>query len=81
MPGMKAGDTHHTASQLQVSLMRAAGPRRRLAVARSLTRQVGMLSRRALRRRNPDASSSELDRAFAELHYGDALVRRLLGES
>ena len=77
---MNAGDAHRAAAEHQVGLMRAASPTRRFAVARSLTLQVGLLSRRALRRRNPSASNVELDRTFVELHYGEALVRRLLGE-
>ena len=73
-------DTSPAALARQVELMRAAGPARRFGLACSLTHTVCELSRRALRRRNPDATKAELDRAFAELHYGEALVRRLMGD-
>ena len=62
---------------LQVALMRAAGPVGRFAMARSLTQTVRDLSKRALRRRHPDAAQIELDRAFVVLHYGEAAVRLL----
>lgn len=77
---MSSSDTHPDALKYQIGLLRAAGPARRFGVARSLTRTVGALSRRALQRRRPDATKAELDRAFVELHYGTALARRLLGE-
>lgn len=72
-------DTHPAVAERQVELMRRAGVARRFAAVRSLTGTVAMLSRRALRRRRPDASEAEIDRAFAELHYGPALVERLMG--
>ena len=74
-------DTSAEALARQVELVRAASVARRFETARSLTRIVAALSRRALRRRNPDATEAEIDRAFAELHYGAALVRRLMGDA
>jgi len=73
-------DTHPAARAHQIALLRAASPARRFGIARSLTLHMAALSRRALRRRNPDASEAELDRLFAEFHYGRAQVRRLMGE-
>ncbi len=63
----------------QVELVRGASVARRFESARSLTRTVAALSRRALRRRNPEATEAEIDRAFADLHYGTDLVNRLMG--
>ncbi|MHC4938646.1 MAG: hypothetical protein ACYTHK_06730 [Planctomycetota bacterium] len=64
----------------QVELVRGASVARRFAMVRSLTGTVASLSRRALRRRRPDATEAEIDRAFVELHYGSEIARRLLGE-
>jgi hypothetical protein len=72
-------DTHPDVADRQVELMRSASAARRFAAVRSLTGTVAMLSRRALRRRHPDATEAEIDRAFAELHYGSDLVERLMG--
>ena len=76
---MTVSDTAPTILLRQVELVRQATVARRFQSARSLTRTVTALSRRALRRRNPDATEAELDRAFAELHYGTDLVERLMG--
>ncbi|MFQ5843749.1 MAG: hypothetical protein ACE5JG_02050 [Planctomycetota bacterium] len=76
---MSVDDTHPACAARQVELLRAAGAARRFELARSLTRTVAALSRRALRRRLPGAGEEELDRAFVELHYGREIARRLLG--
>lgn len=72
-------DTHPEAAAVQLAWMKAAGPARRFAMMCSLTRTVADLSKRALRRRAPDASQHELDRAFAALHYGEAVARLMDG--
>jgi hypothetical protein len=80
MSAMAVTDTHPDVAARQIELLRSASPARRAALARSLTRTVITLSRRALRRRRPHATERELDRAFVELHYGDETARRLLGK-
>ena len=72
-------DTPFDVARRQVELVRQASTARRFESARSLTRTVSALSKRALQRRNPGATAAEIDRAFAELHYGAELVNRLLG--
>jgi hypothetical protein len=72
-------DTPPEVVRQQVELVQRASTARRFESARSLTRTVSALSMRALRRRNPDATKSEIDRLFAELHYGTELVNRLMG--
>ena len=72
-------DTAPAIAKKQIELLRAAGPQRRVALALSLSQSVIDLSRRALRRRMPDASKEELGLAFVELHYGSEvadMVRR-----
>lgn len=70
-------DTHPSALQQQVELMRDADPAQRFAAVRSLSATVASLSRRALRRSTPDASEKEIDLAFVALHYGDAIAARM----
>jgi hypothetical protein len=70
-------DTHPSALQQQVELMRDATPAQRFAAVRSLSATVASLSRRALRRSMPDASEEEIDLAFVALHYGDAVAARV----
>jgi len=64
-------------SHRQVLLMREAGTMGRWEAARDLTRTVVEFSRRALRRRYPEATQAELDRMFVTLHYGDDVARLL----
>jgi len=73
-------DTHPEALRNQIELLRRASVAQRFGAVRSLSRTVAYLSRRALRRRRPDATEAEIDRAFVALHYGEALAKRLLGE-
>ncbi|MCP4679801.1 MAG: hypothetical protein GY854_30780 [Deltaproteobacteria bacterium] len=67
-------DTHPTAEKVQIDLLRQASPRRRVALVRSLSRTVIELSRRAIRRANPDASEDEVLLIFVSLHYGEDLA-------
>ncbi len=72
-------DTSPAAAEFQIRLLREASPARRMRVVRSLSRSVIELSRRALRRRHPNATEDEIDIAFVALHYGPepaARVRR-----
>jgi len=70
-------DTDPSMSHRQVLLMREAGTMGRWEAARDLTRTVVEFSRRALRRRYPEATQAELDRMFVTLHYGDDVARLL----
>ena len=74
---MAITDTHPKAAQVQLELMRRATPAERFAAARSLSNTVASLSRRALRRRMPDATDAEIGLAFVALHYGNDLARKL----
>jgi len=73
-------DTCPDVRRRQTELLRRATPAQRFAIAESLTATVARLSRRALERRHPDATRTEIDRMFAELHYGKQLTRRLMGD-
>jgi hypothetical protein len=70
-------DTHPAAARVQLDLLRAAGFERRATIARSLSRSVIGLSRRALRERMPEAAERELQLRWVELHYGRDLAVRV----
>ena len=78
---MAVTDTNPKARECQLELMRRASTAEKIGAVRSLTRTVATLSRRALRRRRPDATEAEIDRAFVELHYGAELAQKLLGDA
>jgi hypothetical protein len=63
------------ADRKQLELLRAAGPARRLARARSLSGTVVGLARQAIRARHPDLTEREVLLRFVEAHYGPALAR------
>lgn len=70
-------DTTRAAAEFQIGLLREASPARRLRAVRSLSCSVIELSRRALRRRHPDATEDEIDIAFVALHYGPESADRV----
>lgn len=70
-------DTTPAAAEHQIKLLREASLARRVRTARSLSRSAIELSRRALRRRRPDASEDEIGVAFVALHYGPELAARV----
>lgn len=76
-------DTSEEARRLQVSLLRDAGPVRRVRLALSLSAAVMDLSRRGIARAHPDWTEEERDFEFVRRHYGEELaaaVRRHLRE-
>ena len=66
-----------TAEQMQVELMRRAGPQRRAALALRLSDETIALARRAIARRRPDLDGRHLDLEFVRIHYGADLAARL----
>ena len=66
-------DTSSDAYEVQMSLLRAAGPSRRAATALAMSRMVCALSRRAIRTASPGLSDDELTVRFVEAHYGAEL--------
>ena len=76
-------DTRPEAEEVQLALLRAASPARRLRLVRSLTATVVEWSRRAIRQAHPEADEREVGLRFVALHYGEELaakVRRYLEE-
>lgn len=77
-------DTHPEVAELQVRLLREAGPARRFALASSLTRTVVHLSKQAIVKTRPELSERERELLFVELNYGPELasgVRATLEEN
>ena len=70
-------DTHASAAAVQLRLLKAASPARRLAIACSLSSSVIGLARRGLRRRHPELSDDELALLFVETQYGSELAQRV----
>ena len=69
-------DTHPKAEEIQIQLIRQATVAQRIARMRSLTSSLMKLSKRAIRRANPEASQDELDILFVKYHYGEELAAR-----
>ena len=65
------------ADRKQLELLRAAGPARRFARARSLSGSVIALSRQAIRARHAGLTERDVLLRFAELHYGGDLAERV----
>ena len=77
----RSADTDAEAEDVQMALLREAGPARRARMALSLSPQVIGLAHQAIRRGLPQATEEDVGLRFVELHYGPDLaadVRRLL---
>jgi hypothetical protein len=77
MVGPGISDTHPSAAQVQLALLRRATIARRFQLARALSEWTIQLSRRGIREMMPAASELELGLRFVELHYGADLAARL----
>jgi hypothetical protein len=73
----RSADTDPEAEEVQMDLLRRAGPARRAQMALALSAQVIGLARRAIRRSHPDANETEVGLRFVELHYGRELAADL----
>ena len=73
----RPADTTPEAERVQVDLLRAASPARRLRLALQLSATTITMARRGLARIRPDAPIPELDLKFVELHYGADLAAGL----
>lgn len=70
-------DTSPEAHRVQIELLRRAGPVRRFALARSLSRFAIEASRRALRERHPEEDDRWIALRWVEIHYGQDLAAGL----
>jgi len=72
-------DTHPEAERVQIALMRASPPWRKMALLGQLNATVKSLAREGLRRRHPQASEQTLRRYLAEQLLGTDLATRVYG--
>lgn len=70
-------DTHPTATQVQLELLRRFTPGKRARLALSLSDMVISSSRQALRVANPELDETALKVRFIALNYGDELAERV----
>ncbi|MCS7282430.1 MAG: hypothetical protein RMK65_06455 [Anaerolineae bacterium] len=70
-------DTTPEAARVQMELLRRATVAQRFRPTRSLSQMAMELARRALRRRMPEASETEVNLAFVALWYGQDLAEEL----
>jgi predicted membrane chloride channel (bestrophin family) len=70
-------DTSPEIEEIQIKMFRSATTLKRFSRARSLSRTVVLLSRRAIRRANPSFSDQEEKEAFVSLHYGKKLAEKV----
>jgi hypothetical protein len=70
-------DTHPQAEAVQIALLRQASMAKRAWLLRSLSQTVIRLSRRAIRKVNPQLTEPELNVLFVRHCYGDELADRL----
>lgn len=70
-------DTPSHVAQMQIALLRRAGPARRLAVGISLSEMVISLSRAGFSRTHPGVSGRDADCLFVEHHYGSRLAAQV----
>lgn len=73
----RACDTSPEADAVQLRLLRAATPARRLQIALRLSDTMRHLSRRAIDKAHPRWSEREKDLFFVAVHYGREWAQRL----
>jgi hypothetical protein len=70
-------DTHPDAARVQLELLRAAGPEKRLKLAISLSSTAMRLSRESIARTRHLTDPTEIKLEWARAHYGDDLAQRV----
>ena len=70
-------ETHPSTEAIQADVFRRKTPQERFQLLTEMSDMVVSLSRRALRRANPDATDNELLVTFIDLHYGRDLAERV----
>ena len=69
-------DTEVKTEKIQIALIRKLNTSERISRLRSLSQTVISLSRRAIRRANPDLSEKELNYKFVAYHYGNEIAEQ-----
>ena len=71
---MVQSDTSQEVSDFQIALLQSKTTSHRLALTLTLSETTTSLSKKAIRRANPEISENELRCRFVELHYGKSLA-------
>ncbi len=74
---MPLSDTDPKAAEVQLELLRKAGPAKRFALMCSLSDMARGLARRAIERVHPGISPRDRDLLFLELHHGKELADKV----
>ncbi len=72
----KLSDTDEKIERIQITLILKLSTTERVSRLRSLSRTVINLSRRAIRRANPEISERELNYKFLIYHYGNEIAEK-----
>lgn len=75
----QSSDTSVEAEQFLIEGLRAAGPQRRLDMARDASRAIRQLAWNGLRFRHPQADEAELRRRYVVLTLGEDAAVQLFG--
>ncbi|KPA11797.1 hypothetical protein MHK_007998 [Candidatus Magnetomorum sp. HK-1] len=67
-------DTNPKMEELMISLIRNASIEQKISKVRSLSQTIMYLSRRAIKRANPDLTEKEIKTKYIAYHYGDNLA-------
>jgi hypothetical protein len=78
-PEIPASDTSPEAESIQIDLLRKTPTWKRLRVAAEMSETVMILSRIGVTRRNPRATSAELQHLAGEVILGPELALRVYG--
>lgn len=70
-------DTDPRVEKVLIELTRKVSIAEKFSQVRELSNLAMQLSRRAIRRANPEISELEVDLLFVKYHYGDDLANRL----
>lgn len=70
----QSSDTHPEIEKVLISLLRNSSVAKRMSKVRSLSESTIKLSRRAIKRANPDLDETELHLKFISHHYGEKLA-------
>ena len=70
-------DTSPEAEEIQIALLRKLSPAQKAAKTFSLSNEVIRLSKRAIRRQNPDLNEFELKILFLHHFYGPKIAKKV----
>lgn len=70
-------DTEIKTERIQIALIRNLNTSERISLLRSLSQTVINLSRRAIRRANPELSENDLNYKYVAYHYGNEIAEQL----